>query len=201
MKKLLPILLVSVVFWIVYFYTNYLQNTISSTPEPGTISFTTGEETPLDNIKKDIKRMNDIIENKKLREYRSSEDKMTSKKINHASIVAQEKLYFAFPYEWGTFVVFNVREKNNGTDIMLSITKWQFASSYSNPSVTIRFDDKKAKKYTISNPSDGSYDMIFIDWEKDIIKNLKISKKMLIEASFYNEGTKQLEFNVSGFKM
>ena len=42
--------------------------------------------------------------------------------------------------------------------------------------------------------------MIFINSTKAIISKLKTSKKIIIEAEFFNEGNRQMEFDVTGFK-
>jgi hypothetical protein len=39
---------------------------------------------------------------------------------------------------------------------------------------------------------------IFIENPNKFLKKLKKSKTLMIEASFYNEGTKVIEFNVEG---
>jgi len=127
-------------------------------------------------------------------------DKMSSKKVNYASIDANEELNFEFPYNGGSVATFTVRKKNGTNDIYLSVSKGQFNSTFDGGQVRIKFDENSPRKYSFSSASDNSSDVIFINSTSDVISRLKNSKKMIIETEFFNEGTRQIEFDVTGFK-
>jgi hypothetical protein len=132
--------------------------------------------------------------------YNETTDKMTSKSIRFASIKATDELQFKFPYGGGSKANFTIRKKDKETDIYLSVKPSQFICPIGEGNIRIKFDTKQPKKYSIVSPSDGSSDMVFIRSEKEIIANLKNSKTMIIEAEFYQEGIRQIEFNTENFK-
>lgn len=132
--------------------------------------------------------------------YHDVEDKMTSKKIEFASITANEELQFDFPYDGGAIATFTIRKKNGSTDIYLQVSKGQFNNTFEGGMIKIRFDNNPAKKYSYAGASDGSSDIIFINSVREVVNKIKSSKKMIIEAEFYNEGNRQIEFSIEQLK-
>lgn len=132
-------------------------------------------------------------------EFTDETDKMTSKKKYYGAINATELLHFKFPYNGGVIATFVVRKKDGGTDTYLKISKGQFNNTFDGGYVRVKFDSEDPKKYSFTGASDGSSDIIFISSSKNIITKLRTSKHMIIEAEFYNEGTRQIEFNTAGF--
>ena len=132
--------------------------------------------------------------------FQEDVDKMTSKTVKYASIDANEELEFKFPYDGGSVASLTIRKKDGANDIYLSVTKGQFNATYDGGQVRIKFDDEQPKKFSFTPPSDSSSDVIFINSTKTIISKLKTSKKIIIEAEFFNEGNRQMEFDVAGFK-
>jgi hypothetical protein len=126
-------------------------------------------------------------------------DKMTSKKVSYASVTAKEELQFEFPYNGGSVATLTIRRKDGANNIYLQVTKGQFNSTYDGGNVRIKFDQNPPKRYSFSSASDASTDIIFINSTKDIISKLKSAKTLIIETEFYNEGNRQIEFDVSGF--
>lgn len=126
-------------------------------------------------------------------------DKMTSKKILYASVTAKEELQFEFPYNGGSVATLTIRKKDGANNIYLQVTKGQFNSTYDGGNVRIKFDQNPPKRYSFSSASDASTDIIFINSTKDIISKLKSAKTLIIETEFYNEGNRQIEFDVAGF--
>ena len=133
-------------------------------------------------------------------QFQEDVDKMTSKTVKYASIEANEELEFKFPYDGGSVASLTIRKKDGGNDIYLSVSKGQFNGTYDGGQIRIKFDDEQPKKFSFVAPSDGSADMIFINSEKTIIAKLKNTKKIIIETEFFNEGNRQMEFDVAGFK-
>ena len=133
-------------------------------------------------------------------EYSEEVDKMTSKKIKFASIIANNLLQFDFPYDGGSLASIFLRKKDNKTDIFLTVSKGQFHGGINGGYFRARFDDAPPKKYSFSEPSDGSSDMIFLSPENEIISKMKKSKKLIIEVEFYDNGSKQIEFDVDGLQ-
>ena len=132
--------------------------------------------------------------------YSDEEDKMTSKKKYYAQLIANDELMFDFPYNGGSVATLTIRKKRGEVDAMLKISKGQFIHDYEGGSIKVRFGNAKPSIYAISKSSDQSSNLIFIDNVSRFISNLKKYKKLLIEAEFYNEGVRQIEFNIEGFK-
>jgi hypothetical protein len=133
-------------------------------------------------------------------EYRSEEDKMTSKTSYFASIDSKNKLNFDFPYNGGSFGRLTIRKKRGETNVFLQISKGQFKGTFDGGTVRIRFDNNPPKRYSFLEASDGSSDILFLQSEREIIKRMKASNSMLIEAEFYNEGNRLLEFDIAGLR-
>jgi hypothetical protein len=132
--------------------------------------------------------------------YSNEEDKMTSRKMYYAQLTANNELVFDFPYDGGSVATLTIRKKRGEVDVMLKISKGQFIHDYEGGSIKVRFGNTKPGIYAISKPSDYSSDLVFIDNASRFISNLKKYKKLLIEAEFYNEGIRQMEFDIEGFK-
>jgi hypothetical protein len=134
-------------------------------------------------------------------EYSNRINQMTSKKDFFAKIYSTNSLNFQPPYDGSQNAMIMLRYKGVRNDVTLSIDKGQFYSrGLDDGNVKIRFDVGKAKEYEYSLPSDGGTDMIFIHPAKSIINKMKKSKIMLVEVSFYNEGSQTLNFNVDSLK-
>lgn len=132
--------------------------------------------------------------------YSDEEDKMTSKKKYYAVLTANDELVFDFPYDGGSVASLMIRRKRGEDNALLKVSKGQFIHDYEGGSIKVRFGNSKPSTYAISRPSDQSSDLVFIDNASRFISNLKKYKKLLIEAEFYNEGVRQIEFNIEGFK-
>jgi len=192
MKKLLLIILVGCFFYGCQSGGNY-SSTDSLNVDTNSALY--------GNIKDSLSKS---VENKKLSNnwiYSQNEDKMTSRITYTASIDAKDELDFPFPYNGGSVARILVRHKRGENDVLLMVSKGQFNSNIvDGATVKVRFDHEKAKTYSCASPSDGSTEAIFINSSNKFIQKLKKVKRVLIEAEFYNNGLKQMEFNVHGFK-
>lgn len=131
--------------------------------------------------------------------YNDTEDKMGDK-THFAKIVSNDVLNFAFPYQGGSVATLILRKEGKKMDIMFSVRPSQFVTRYDGSTIRLRFDEEKPRNYSVSEAADGSNDILFINNTTDVIKKLKAAKKLVIEAEFYQEGLRQVEFNVEGLK-
>lgn len=132
--------------------------------------------------------------------YKESEDKMTSKKVYSAVVTANELLNFDFPYNGGSTATLTLRYKDGETNVMLQVDKGQFISNVNGNNVRVRFGSSKAKRYSTSMSSDYAHDLIFIGNETDFVRNVKKNERVIIETEFYNEGVRQIEFDIRNLK-
>lgn len=134
--------------------------------------------------------------------FEQDTDKMSGKVNYYTHITSVNKIYFKFPYEGGSSFYLTVRKEDNSNDVLLQVSKGQFISSMGDENITVKvkFDSEVPEEYTYTGTTDGSNTTIFIGSVKKFINKLRTAKKLMIEAEFYQEGRKVIEFDVSGFE-
>ncbi|MDY3343755.1 hypothetical protein PG326_00605 [Riemerella anatipestifer] len=134
-------------------------------------------------------------------EYSESEDKMGDGS-KYATLKSNDILDFDFPYDGGVESSITIRKTGKVVDLMYQVTKGQIiaANSVTGGSVRVKFDDEKPFETNVIGPSDHSTETIFFQSSKKIVDKIKSSKKMVIEVEFFNEGNRQIEFDVTGLE-
>jgi len=133
--------------------------------------------------------------------YSESEEKMGRGTIKNALVNSTNKLSFDFPYQGLQSATLQLRKHpKHGRDVIVSVEKGQFLCKYNGCKVSVRFDKGKPVRYNVSEPSDHSTTYIFINNYKSFVSRAKRSKKIYIEAEFYQEGMRVMEFNSEGLK-
>lgn len=132
--------------------------------------------------------------------YQESSDEMRGTKSHSASLVSDNQLDFEFPYNGGSFATLTLRKRaTQGLNVILRIDKGQFlCSEYNHPTISVKFDSGPIRKFTCSESSDNSTGVLFIDNENKFVSGLRQSKKLTIEAEFFQEGRRQLSFSTAG---
>lgn len=131
----------------------------------------------------------------------TSTDAMTDKSINVATLISQNEVLFDFPYDGGSRMVMNIREKDGKLDIYFKITKGQFVCSeyQGTNNVTIRFGDAEAKQYTTSESATNDSDILFIkntSAAKEIYNKCLTETEFKVKANFFSEGSRVFNFKV-----
>lgn len=139
--------------------------------------------------------------NKKIKtwELKEEKDPMSDKIIYFANIESDNEEQFEFPYHGGSRLIVCVRKSPKyGDDVILKITNGQLLSSEyeSNNQVSVRFDDKPAKKYRTVEPADLSPDQLFLRNAKDFINNAKTAKTIRIQVPVYQEGDRIFNYRL-----
>jgi hypothetical protein len=133
--------------------------------------------------------------------YSTSEDKMRNETTYFAHTTSLNSVSFDFPYNGGSSADLTVRQNQKyGLNIYLDISKGQFQCSYNGCRVSVKFDDSKVESYGASEPDSGGSTTLFLSNEKKFLESLRKAKKMTIEASFFQEGSRQFEFDVSNLE-
>ncbi|WP_157596112.1 hypothetical protein [Plesiocystis pacifica] len=117
--------------------------------------------------------------------------------VSLAAVQSSNMFDFDFPYQGTQQATLMVRHES-GTDIILSIERGQFTCALG-CSVMVRFDDGKTERWRAVGPSDHSTESIFLRRESSFMKKLKKARTLRIEAEFFQEGTRVLEFPVARF--
>lgn len=133
-------------------------------------------------------------------QYHSKKDDMRSLETNFAYNDSLNSVDFDFPYNGGSKLILVLRKSSKNQDVMLVISKGQFICGIRECEAQFKFDDKPIKSITMSESDTHKSDTLFVAFDKteeEIIKQLKSSKKLVIEVKFYQEGAKQFTFDVS----
>lgn len=134
-------------------------------------------------------------------EYTTNTDKVSGKPISHAIILSNNKFNLDFPYQGGTFGKLNIRKHPRaGRDVIFTINKGQLICGVSGCQISVKFDDKPAYKVGGTEAADHSSDILFLGSYDKLVRDLKASKKMVIEVTFYQQGGKVFEFNTANLK-
>jgi hypothetical protein len=132
--------------------------------------------------------------------YSSDEDKM-GRKRSFAHVTSTNTLSFDFPYNGSQHGTLTIRKSARyGTEAIVSIERGQFLCGLDECLVNVRFDDGPIHQYSASGPADHGTTTLFLSNGPGFVAQLRKAKTARVEATFYQEGTNTLEFNVEGFK-
>lgn len=118
----------------------------------------------------------------------------------YASIESTNSVQFAFPYNGGSKLNLLIRKsQKSGSNVLLQINKGAFIC-FIECTVHVKFDNRKVERFGAASAADGSPNVIFVQAYSKFVGSLRKAKKLIIEADFYNEGSRQFEFDVEGLK-
>ena len=131
--------------------------------------------------------------------YDDRTDDISGKISNRAWIRSKNQIEFDFPYTGLQRATLVIRKHPRfGTDVILKIDKGQFLCRSRDCDVILRFDEKTANRQPMLEPEDASSETLFFENKTHVIRNLKSHSTLLIEATFYDEGSKVFEFDIGG---
>lgn len=127
-------------------------------------------------------------------------DDMDNSTTKIASIKSDNTITFEWPYEDNTFQL-NIRKKKSSIDIYIRCTKCHFLTSISNDKTyRLKFDDRAPINVYANGSSSGDTDLVFLGSVTKVIDLLKKSSKLIVEAEFYNDGLRRIEFTTTGLE-
>lgn len=143
-----------------------------------------------------------ITDTAKISAWNFHEDvnKMDDSKIYYAELASTNQLDLSPPYDGSNSANIEIRKKEGSNNVILLIDKGQFITGVDGTTIRVRFDENKPERYDCSQSADDDPKVLFINSTSRFISRLKKSKKMIIEATLYQDGNQQMEFNTSGFK-
>jgi len=134
----------------------------------------------------------------------SSTDEMRGTKSQTTYTSSVNKVNFEFPYSGGSNLNLMVRNNAGQKDVIITISKGQFlCGMIDGCEVNFKFDNNPVQSITMVESDSHDSDILFIKYPKtanSVIQKLKASQKLIIEPKFYQEGSKQFTFELSGFK-
>jgi hypothetical protein len=117
-----------------------------------------------------------------------------------AAVSSANSVNFSFPYSGDQHATLLLRKLRGADNVILTIEKGQFLCGYGGCDVSVRFDDKTARRFTASGPADHSTTKLFINNEKAFIAEARKAKKVRIQAVIYQNGSPVFEFDIAGLK-
>lgn len=132
--------------------------------------------------------------------YKQDEDPMTNVTDYYATIESPSILQLKSPYDGGVTASIVVRHQNRHNSVYLTIDKGQFMPAVDGEEIRVKFDDGKPMIFDCSEPSDGSDNTLFITEANRFIAKLKRSKRLMVQALFYDNGRQTMEFGIQDLK-
>lgn len=133
-------------------------------------------------------------------QYERQSDEMGRGVSKLARVTSTNRLSFGSPYQGGQYVELTVRNSpKHDKDVYLWIEHGQFhCSGIDGCTVSVRFDDGPIQTFTGRDASDGDSRVLFIKPYQRFITGLRKAKNLRIEAEFFREGVRVVEFDVAG---
>lgn len=133
--------------------------------------------------------------------YEGKFDSMRGAMTRFADLQSENELDFAFPYSGGAHVFIHLQDRAGQIGAMLVVEKGQFiCNSLAEGTVAAKFDDGAIQHFTCAGTADGRTNVIFIHPAKRFVAALRKSHSALIEAQFFQEGSRQIDFETAGLK-
>lgn len=133
--------------------------------------------------------------------YQEFSEPMGRGTVKQADVNSINQINFDFPYRGLQRGELTLRiHPKYGKDVILSIEKGQFVCGVGGCTVSVRFDQGKVQKYSAVEPADYSTTSLFLQGYDRFIAAAKKSKRVFIEAQFYQEGAQVFEFDIAELK-
>ena len=152
-----------------------------------------------------LKKTDVVDENKAIQskwEYGQNKDELRNATTYKAMLSSNNAVNFGFPYESSFMYLALRKDPKYGNDVVFTVNG-QFNSCYDSCKITVKFDDNNLETYRMVGSDGGSNDTIFIESQKSMktfVSKLKKSKKLIVEASFYDHGKEQFTFDTQGLE-
>jgi hypothetical protein len=119
----------------------------------------------------------------------------------YAQLEGSNTIDLDFPYGEQRGEILVRQSPKFGFDILVGVPSGQImCNSFSNSHINVKFDDGPIRRYGCTDASDGSSNMVFVQGAKGFLANLKKSKKLVVEAEFYQNGMQQMTFDSANLK-
>jgi hypothetical protein len=125
--------------------------------------------------------------------YSNRTDEMTGDKSYLAQITSIPST------NYGIISKMCIRFSKNGNEVIFGIDGALINSGVNGLPISVKFDDGKIEKFQGTGSSTNEFKIIFIEPSSKFIKELKTSKKLLIQVEIYNKGNEVFHFNTDGF--
>jgi len=131
-------------------------------------------------------------------EFTSQTDRMGGAASRIAMVHSTNEIDLKPPHQGAQHATLGLRYGRDGMEAVLMLDKGQFLCDNEVCSLKVRFDDARPRRYGANLPDDGSHGALFIQKTSRFVGTLRKAQRVQIEAEILNNGSKMLEFDVSG---
>ncbi|MCL2597270.1 MAG: hypothetical protein FWD66_06380 [Paludibacter sp.] len=125
---------------------------------------------------------------------------MDNSKMAIASLNSDNSIEFDFPYGKSNFKL-TIRKWRGSTNVYLTGSSCQFIAGYSgDKTYRVKFDEEAPFRVSANESTSGGANIVFLGNTSKLISKLKMAKKFIIEAEFYEAGYKQIIFYPKGLE-
>lgn len=133
--------------------------------------------------------------------YSTDEDNVRGATTYFARNTSKNTIDQGFPYGHASLGMMVRKSPAYGTDVIFTLSSGQLlCRSYDGCYATVRFDEGKPRRISLSESSDNSSDTVFVNGAKTFIASLRGAKRAIVELEIYQQGRPQFEFDVSGLE-
>lgn len=133
-------------------------------------------------------------------DYSEQTDQMRGSVTRRADLRSRDAIDLGQPY--GVVHVELILQRTGDEPIRAYLhVRGQFACNYADDDkISVKFDDGPVEDIKCSELADGSPGYLAIEDAPDFVEKLRASSRLIIEAQYYENGLRQVRFNVSGLK-
>jgi hypothetical protein len=130
--------------------------------------------------------------------YNTEKDEMRGGESRFASLDAENTINLDFPYGEQRGQILIRDSAKFGFDILVGVPSGQvLCNSFQNTYLSVKFDNGGIERFGCTDASDGTNNMVFLNSEKRFLEKLKKSKKLIVEAEFFQNGVQQMTFDTA----
>lgn len=117
---------------------------------------------------------------------------------NFANVESLNTVNFGFPYEQHAMLQLQ-KYAEHSLEVLLGVSRGQFTPPNYGQSLPVKFDDGAIQQFPFSVSADTP-NWIWIGETRRFLGQLRKAKKLKIEAYFWGQGVRVLEFDVHGLR-
>jgi hypothetical protein len=121
-----------------------------------------------------------------------------------AQLISTTTTEFSVPYGGASHLRIVVRKGGKGsrvgTDAMIHIDRGRLQCSTQGCATQLKFDDGKTQAWHMNKPEGADQLTLFFSNATGFIDKIRTAKKLIIEAKFVQEGSRQFEFDVTALQ-
>ncbi len=133
--------------------------------------------------------------------YSEQKDEMRGAVTRFAELDAENTIQLDFPYGEQRGQILVRKSPQFGLDVLVGVPSGQImCHSFSNSRINVKFDDGPIERFSCTDASDGTNNMIFVRNASSFLAKLKKSKRVVVEAEFFQNGMQQMVFETANLK-